>query len=584
MSKSDPPGAASPAAPESDADAVLRALNPAPSRRLLVALCFPLFAALLIPYWWWATAIERLPLPGERIAVLENTPTPQIVTRIALSADAGAFPRPGGDRADFPLRTKLQALAREVTAGVDGILGQQRPAVRGERRWELVTDGADAALRVHIALDAAANASFPLEPYVSTGVEGGRPAGTLVIPVNPAQVADVNLKRHYKIALINGIHNLLPAHLPGVPVRALAYRPNITLSFVLLNEDAADGSYVSGWDVEAALRDHFAPHLAPLAPVFNFSVESQVLYHAPLTFDPAPEADAWRINDEQLKVFVSERWSLDSGSTNNPVLRFLVFVPSAAHRPLRLGAENADAFLIPQFGSVVLLNPPASGPKAYRLGLDALDAPFAQFVDHFYALLSIPARPAQVHPAPSDAARTARGLASPLSPWQLDTVLRTRLAENAAEAKKTLAGIVRLIDKIDEMQVGAGVRDKILGAVRKLEGLPATARASSPRAAFVLSRDAVALANEAFFDPSMMGQLYFPDQHKFAVYTPLFAPVGVSIIAGLLRELRAWIKRRKARRAAQAAAGSDKSAATSATSTATPAASDAARLRTTAAQ
>lgn len=205
------------------------------------------------------------------------------------------------------------------------------------------------------------------------------------------------------------------------------------------------------------------------------------------------------------------------------MLRFLIFVPSAAHRPLHLGAESelvrhcgqadepdADAFLIPQFGSAVLLNPPEGEAKAYRLTLDALDAPFAQFVEHFYQLLSIPGRPTQVHVAPGD---KGRGIASPLSPWQLDTVLRTRLAENTAEAKKTLASMVRLIAKIEEMKVGAGVRDKILGAVSKLEGLPATARANSPRAAFVLSRDAVALANEAFFDPSMMGLLYFVRQH-----------------------------------------------------------------------
>ncbi|TXT13700.1 hypothetical protein VHUM_01067 [Vanrija humicola] len=508
MSKSDPPGgsASSDAAPSLSADAVLGAINPPARKRLLVALCFPLFVLVLAPYWWWATAIERLPLPAARIAALEAASTPEITTRILFTADAGAFPTPPEGRANFPLRTKLQVLGEEVTKGVDGILAQQRPAERGARRWELVYDG-DAALRVHIALDGAANTSFPLEPYVSTLAADSVPSGALVIPVHPSQVSDLNLKRHYKIALINGIHNLLPAHLPGVPVRALAYRPNITLSFVLLNEDAADGSYVSGWDVEQALRDHFLPQITPLAPVFNFSIESQVLYHAPLTFEPdaAEAGPGWRINDEQLKVFVSERWSLDSGSTNNPVLRFLVFVPSAAHRPLHLAAAS-DAFLIPQFGSVVLLNPPEDGAKAYHLTLDALDGPFDQFVEHFYGLLSIPARPAQVHAAPES---RGRAIASPLSPWQLDTVLRTRLAENTAEAKKTLASMVRLIAKIEEMQVGAGVRDKILGAVSKLEGLPATARAASPRAAFVLSRDAVALANEAFFDPSMMGLLYF---------------------------------------------------------------------------
>ena len=81
--------------------------------------------------------------------------------------------------------------------------------------------------------------------------------------------------------------------------------------------------------------------------------------------------------------------------------------------------------------------------------------------------------------------------------------------------------------------------------------------------AFELSRDAVTLATEAFFDPSMMGLLYFvslskpaplqvlifqPTEHKAAVYTPLFAPVAVPIVLFLLKELVAW-KRTRARTA-----------------------------------
>lgn len=34
-------------------------------------------------------------------------------------------------------------------------------------------------------------------------------------------------------------------------------------------------------------------------------------------------------------------------------------------------------------------------------------------------------------------------------------------------------------------------------------------KTTGPLQAFILSRDAVALANQAFFDPSMMGLLYF---------------------------------------------------------------------------
>lgn len=162
-----------------------------------------------------------------------------------------------------------------------------------------------------------------------------------MIPLRSRQTKDGMLGTHLKIAAINGIHNLLPAHLPTVPNRALAYQPNVTLSFVVLNEDASEGSYVDGWDVEAAIREHVKPTLEPLAPLFNFSIESQVLYHAPLTFEPTRQEDgSWAVDDEQIKVFVSEHWNLDSKSTNNPVLRFMLFVPSAKHRPMRLPASE----------------------------------------------------------------------------------------------------------------------------------------------------------------------------------------------------------------------------------------------------
>jgi phosphatidylinositol glycan class S len=52
--------------------------------------------------------------------------------------------------------------------------------------------------------------------------------------------------------------------------------------------------------------------------------------------------------------------------------------------------------------------------------------------------------------------------------------MRTR--ENSDEARKTLAGIVRLVSKIKEMKVGEGVRNKVLGAVERLEMVSSTER------------------------------------------------------------------------------------------------------------
>lgn len=522
---------------------------------------------------------------------------------ILFTADSSAFPTPPPGKRRFDTKDILRSLGKEVTKGVDGIYAKQRPSERDVRRWDLVYEGDDEAtgtnLRVHIRRWEYANSSFPLEPYVQLPETGlmtsGIPAGTLVVPVHPDQVGDRNLKLHYKIALINAILSVYPPRPPEIPLRALKYTPNVTLSFVLLNEDASQGDYVHSWDIEGAIRDHFLPHLEPLRPIFNCTIESQILYHAPLSFEPSyseipgiergkaveaavdminslPDHDqkismeaavkgmedeqgngAWMVDREQMTIFVnSEKWSLDSGSTNNPVLRFLIYVPSIRHRPMRLiTGDSAQAFLLPQFGGVVILNPPPPSfqSHSYHLSSTALTPAFHLFTQHLYSLLALPSlpyKPNKLHvPPPSSPLHKPSSLMQPLTPWQVHQVLLARLEENFQEGKKTLKGIVRLVKKIGEMKVGEGVRDTVLGAVIRLERVQQSANSTALQA-FILARDAVELANKAFFDPSMMGLLYFPDEHKFAVYTPLFAPVAVPLIIGLLKELVSRRKRGKA--------------------------------------
>jgi phosphatidylinositol glycan class S len=50
----------------------------------------------------------------------------------------------------------------------------------------------------------------------------------------------------------------------------------------------------------------------------------------------------------------------------------------------------------------------------------------------------------------------------------------------------------------------------------------------------------------------MLALLYFPAEHKYAVYTPLFAPVAVPLLVTLLKEVSAWRKARKLRKGGNA--------------------------------
>ena len=46
----------------------------------------------------------------------------------------------------------------------------------------------------------------------------------------------------------------------------------------------------------------------------------------------------------------------------------------------------------------------------------------------------------------------------------------------------------------------------------------------------------------------MVSMLYFPDEHKYAIYTPLFGPLALPLLMALLRELHGMFKGWKASR------------------------------------
>lgn len=76
----------------------------------------------------------------------------------------------------------------------------------------------------------------------------------------------------------------------------------------------------------------------------------------------------------------------------------------------------------------------------------------------------------------------------------------------------------------------------------------ATSLPSSPLIALSHLSQSLTYASSAYYNPSMLALLYFPDEHKYAVYTPLFGPMMVPLLIAAVKELIAWKKERKTRR------------------------------------
>ncbi|KAF7318895.1 hypothetical protein HMN09_00225300 [Mycena chlorophos] len=470
-------------------------------RRLIISSYWVVLIAAL-PLWWHTTSIERLSLPTSRVNAQADR---QLRLPISIGLEDASLVGP---------------LQRELDS-------------RGQR-WK--------GLDVTVA-GAAANASYIVVNADNAALLGER---RLQFPLRRATIP----------LLADALSDLLVPRLNSH--RIAHYAPRYRLAFTLLNEDAVEGDAISSWDISTAITHQLSPLLDALSVLHNFTIESQVQFHAPLAFSPQPMSDgSVGLTPEDLTVFVnSAEWTLSSSVSNDPVLHFLVFVPSSSHRPMHIldahgVPTTAESFLLPQWGGIVIYNPPNTERGVRPLSHDALSSILPQFSNQLLSLLGVAKLPPGI---PST---------SPLTEWQLDALLRRRAFENTLEATETLQSIVRLVDQIDNMPVGQDVRGDVLSALSSLDHIHIHSKTASAlplplslslNTTLHHSATALTLASRAFFNPGMLALLYFPTEHKFAVYMPLFASAVIPLLATVIREVAAWRKQRREAAVAVAAA------------------------------
>ncbi|KAH9061068.1 phosphatidylinositol-glycan biosynthesis class S protein-domain-containing protein [Lactarius vividus] len=472
-----------------------------------------------LPLWWRTTSIERLSLPTLRIDSL------------------------GGKELHLPISVAVDAASTGTLS--DNLVHRLRSTFESRKEQapnlyshlEFSVDSFQAPPDTY-SVSLSEDAQFPIiqNKHLSVPIHQGQR------PRTASKVPDllISLLTPYETAPSPGTFRHLVAK----------YSPRYRLSFTLLNEDAAAGKVVVGWDVAKMISRWISPILEQTSELHNFTIESQIRFYAPLAFEPRVlsngEDVVHGLTQEHLKVFVnSAEWTLASGVSNDPVLHFVLFVPFDSHSPLRILNDagqpiSSDAFVLPQWGGIVLLNLPTDVPPKHHLTETELDHVFSSFQTQLRRLIGVSDLPPGVQSADPD---------DPLTDFQLDTLYRQRALENAGSSKETLQSIIKLVHQIPNMPVGQDVRDDVRGALSALEVLYAGVW-RVPASALQHSSRALTLASRAFFNPGMLALLYFPAEHKYAVYTPLFAPVAVPLVVTLLREVSAWRKDRREKRSA----------------------------------
>ncbi len=343
--------------------------------------------------------------------------------------------------------------------------------------------------------------------------------------------------REPRSKLIKSVPAELAASLARRTTRSLKYAPTYHLTFSLFTPNAIPSS----WEIGAALEEYLAPLLDSFSSISNFTVDSQVQLYA--SFSPSvqeprydTERGAWTLRNEDLSGFINAaEWPLSPSIGKGPTVNFVLFVPSEDKSPLVVKDNGANNWIIPQWGGVVILNQPLSDSEAIstpsKLSKGAIRPVLTIFSHQLLSLLGTPQTPSSL---------TLRFL----------TLTRIRAASLLLSASSTLGSLARLTLALPSISIPESVAASVDKTISHLNQACTDLRDGKFHSALNNARIAEAEAERGFFEKSMVGQVYFPDEHKVAVYLPLLGPVGVPLVLGAFKELkRIWAKWKKTRKA-----------------------------------
>ena len=307
--------------------------------------------------------------------------------------------------------------------------------------------------------------------------------------------------------------------------RAFKYAPAYHITISLFTPGAAP----SDWNIEAALDEYLQPLLDSLSSISNFTVDSQVQLHA--TFPPSipgpvysTQTNTWTLRRPDLSRFINAaEWPLSPSIGEGPTINFILYIPAASQTPLEIEGNGGTSWLIPQWGGVQILNlREKSTPQI--LTKEHLEHAMHTFSSQLQALLGLPSAPKSL-------------------PLRIATLTRYHSLSLIHSSSRTLGALAQLTQTLPSIAIPDGVARLVSATLTHLSLACDALREGKFHTALENARVAENAAEKAFFDRSMVGQVYFPDEHKVAVYLPLLGPMAVPLVMAALKEIRAMRNR-----------------------------------------
>eukprot|EP00435_Cladocopium_sp_Y103_P002817 s4139_g1.t1 len=132
-----------------------------------------------------------------------------------------------------------------------------------------------------------------------------------------------------------------------------------------------------------------------------------------------------------------------------------------------------------------------------------------------------------------------------IAAWELQILARAAHAHFVQRTAETLRSLVELVDSLPDVVVREEIAAMAFQAVAKTRTSIDAASQGEVATALAESREALVLALTAIHDDSVVSQLYFSWEFKYAVYLPISMPILVPLLTACWRQVLAMFSSTK---------------------------------------
>ncbi|KAM3415551.1 GPI transamidase component PIG-S-like protein [Cercospora zeina] len=497
------------------------------TRRAVILAFWAVVVLFGLPHWTWTTSIPRSSLPLDAMNAWAEGTACQLQYPIDVHLQVPS------------VLTPQQAVA--LAANIETVLNAQKelPLHRFAVSASHVS-ASDTALTVVLESVQASRVSLrSWEPILDVKLD-------LQPPVNIGEVApfiaqeitrvfwDESASLEYLLRGSNFAHGSVSGSLDAFQQQRLDSRTTRAFkaasSYHITFSLFTPGATPSAWSIDEALRAYISPLLQSLSSISNFTIDTQVQLFAsssPSIAGPVYDDDkkAWLLSAGDLTGFVNAaEWPLNPSIGAGPTINFVLYVPSPDKSPLLIEGDAGTSWIIPQWGGIQIHNDRSELSR--ELSLDDLRSDMVTFADQLTALLGVPQTP-------------------PSLSLKIASLTRERTTSLIQSASSTLGALSRLTLKLTSIAIPESVATSVEETLHRLDLACSDLRQGRFQSALANARIAEQQVEGAFFSPSMISQVYFPEEHKVAVYVPLLGPMAVPLLMSGLKELRALRQRKQ---------------------------------------